>query len=224
MEIYDTEEEQIAAIKRWWKENGTSTIIGVIAGILIISGWNYWQDQQQDKAIQTASLFNELWLNINEENQDAVEKITERIVEQDSTSSYASFSQLLLAKTKVQQGELEAAKGILEKLMLDARSAELRNIARIRLIKILQAMGEYEQGLQLIAEVDQSTTQGFSASYDELTGDLYVALDRLAEARTAYQSALREGAKSPLLQFKLDDITAAEIIGNNEAGTLLNEK
>lgn len=223
MEIYDTEEEQVAAIKRWWKENGTSTIIGIIAGILIISGWNYWQEQQQDKAMQTAALFDELWSNINEEKKDAVEKITERIIEQDPTSSYASFSQLLLAKTKVQAGELDAAKSILDGLMLDARSAELRNIARIRLIKILQALGEYEQGLQLIAKADQSTTEGFSASYDELTGDLYVALGRLGEARTAYQSALREGAKSPLLQFKLDDITAAEVFENNEANILVNE-
>ena len=223
MEIYDTEEEQVAAIKRWWKENGTSTIIGIIAGILIISGWNYWQEQQQDEAMQTAALFDELWSNINEEKKDAVEKITERIIEQDPTSSYASFSQLLLAKTKVQAGELDAAKSILDGLMLDARSAELRNIARIRLIKILQALGEYEQGLQLIAKADQSTTEGFSASYDELTGDLYVALGRLGEARTAYQSALREGAKSPLLQFKLDDITAAEVFENNEANILVNE-
>ncbi len=223
MEIYDTEEEQIAAIKRWWKENGTSTIVGAIAGILIISGWNYWQDQQNNKAIQLSSLFSSLWVSINEEKQGSVEKITERIIEQDATSTYATFSRLILAKTKVQQGDLDTAKNILEKVMIEARSAELRNIARIRLIKILQAIGENEQGLQLIAEVDPSTTGGFSATYDELTGDLYVALDRLGEARTAYKSALRAGAKSPLLQFKLDDITAVEIIESNTIDNLVSE-
>ena len=63
----------------------------------------------------------------------------------------------------------------------------------------------------MIAETDASAMQGFTASYEELKGDLYVALNRVDEARTAYQNALREGAQSPLLQFKLDDITAPEI-------------
>jgi predicted negative regulator of RcsB-dependent stress response len=74
------------------------------------------------------------------------------------------------------------------------------------------ASGEYEQGLQLIAEVDPSTAQGFTAGYEELKGDLYVALERNGEARTAYQNALRQGAASPLIQFKLDDISVPEII------------
>jgi predicted negative regulator of RcsB-dependent stress response len=223
VEIYDTEEEQVAAIKRWWKENGTSTIIGIIAGICIISGWNYWQQHQQNNAIQVSALFDEILVGVNEEKQDSVEKITERILERGASSTYATFSRLLLAKTKVQMGELDAAQGILETLITEASSVELRNIARIRLIKILQAKGENEQGLQLIAEVDQSTMEGFSASYDELTGDLYVALNRLGEARTAYQSAIRAGVKSPLLQFKFDDITQAKIIESNTEIELIKE-
>jgi hypothetical protein len=79
----------------------------------------------------------------------------------------------------------------------------------------MQATGDYEKGLQLLVEVDQSAVQAFAANYDELKGDLYVELERLGEARTAYQSALRAGARSPLLQFKLDDITAAEVVENN---------
>ncbi|MEO1879252.1 MAG: tetratricopeptide repeat protein [Methylococcales bacterium] len=223
MEIYDTEEEQVAAIKRWWKANGITAIIGIIAGILVVTGMNYWQGQQKEKAIQVSSLFDELWISINDKKQDSAEKITERIMEQDATSTYATFSRLLLAKSKVQQGDLEAAKNILEQLMIEARSVELRNIARIRLIKILQANGENEQGLQLISEVDQATASGFSASYDELTGDLYVALDRLGEARTAYLSAIRTGAKSPLLQFKMDDIAPVKIINRDPAAGLIKE-
>jgi hypothetical protein len=32
----------------------------------------------------------------------------------------------------------------------------------------------------------------------------------LDEARTSYQNALRNGQPSPLLQFKIDDLTAQE--------------
>jgi len=215
VEIYDTEEEQVAAIKRWWKENGASTIIGIVVGVIIIGGWNFWQTYTQDKANQASALYEELLASDSNEKIESVEKITERITEQYGSTAYATYAALLLAKTKVQQGEVESAKSILEKQMKIADSAELRNVARIRLVKLMLATDENEKGLQTIAEVDQSSSQGFSASYDELTGDLYLALGRLGEARTAYQSALRAGSNSPLLQFKLDDITAAEIIETN---------
>ncbi|MCK5122400.1 MAG: tetratricopeptide repeat protein [Methylomarinum sp.] len=214
MVIYDTEEEQVAAIKGWWKENGISTIAGVTVGIVMIVGWNYWQSSQKDKAHQASALFEQLQESLIKQENDSTEKIVERITTEYGSIAYANYAALLLAKTKVQQGDLEAAKTILEQQMNSASSVELKNIARIRLIKLLQATNENEKGLQLIAEVDQSTSQGFSATYDELTGDLYVALDRLGEARTAYKSAVRAGANTPLLQFKLDDITAADILSN----------
>ena len=212
MEIYDTEEEQVAAIKRWWKQNGTSTIAGVVIGIAIIFGWNYYKENAKDKANQTSALYDQLQISLSKGNNESVQKIAEKISNDHGSTAYASYAALLLAKTKVQQNDLEAAKSILEQQMNSAGSNEIRSLARIRLVKLLKATGEYEKGLQLIAEVDPVTTKGFSASYDELTGDLYVALDRLGEARTAYQTALREGADSALLQFKLDDITSAEIV------------
>ncbi|MFW5444241.1 MAG: YfgM family protein [Methylococcaceae bacterium] len=212
MEIYDTDEEQVAAIKRWWKENGTSIIVGLFAGGLIIGGWNLWKNNVQEKSSQASALYGQLLESINSENTESSEKIAERVIDQYGSTAYASYAALLLAKTKVQQGDLDAAISIFKKQMHEADSSELKNIARMRLIKLMLAKGESEKGLQLIAEADQSSTQAFAANYDELKGDLYVALDRLGEARTAYESALRAGLKSPLLQFKLDDISSAEIM------------
>lgn len=212
MEIYDTEEEQVAAIKRWWKENGTSTIAGVVIGGALIFGFNFWQGHQKEQANQASALYDQLQLSMSKDNTESVAKISEKISAEHGSSAYASYAALLLAKIKVQENDLAAAKDILEKQMNTAGSNEIRNIARLRLVKILYATAEFEKGLQLIAEADQASTKGFAASYDELTGDLYVALDRLGEARTAYQTALREGADSALLQFKLDDLTSAEIV------------
>ncbi|MEW8396328.1 MAG: tetratricopeptide repeat protein, partial [Candidatus Thiodiazotropha sp.] len=39
MSEYQTEEEQVEAIKRWWKENGTSVIAGLVIGLGGIFGW-----------------------------------------------------------------------------------------------------------------------------------------------------------------------------------------
>jgi len=212
VEIYDTEEEQIAAIKRWWKDNGTSTIAGVVIGLLMLGGWNFWQSYKQDQANQASSFYEQLKDSREQKKFDSVEKIAQTIISQYSSTAYASYAALLLAKTKIEKNDLDAAKAIFKKLIATASEPELKHIARIRLIKLMYAEGNYQQGLQLIAEADPSSIEGFSMIYDELKGDLYVALDRLGEARTAYQSAIRAGARSPLLQFKLDDISAQEVI------------
>lgn len=211
MAIYETEEEQVEALKRWWKENGRSTITGVIVGIVIIVGWNIWQDYKQNQALQASALYAQLLNAQNEGNLESAEKIAERIQGQFGGTAYNDYAGLFDAKIKVQQGDLAAAQQSLEAVAKKG-SDEIAQVARLGLIRILLAKGEYEQGLQMIAEAKYS--DGFSGAYDELKGDLYVALDRLGEARTAYQAALRSGHKSPLLQFKLDDITEAEIIVN----------
>jgi predicted negative regulator of RcsB-dependent stress response len=82
----------------------------------------------------------------------------------------------------------------------------------LRLIQLLLETKQYEQGLKLIAEVDPSKAEGFSANYDELQGDLYLGLERYDEARNAYQSAIRSGQATPLVQFKLDDLTTSALI------------
>lgn len=211
MEIYDSEEEQVAALKRWWKANGKSILIGVIVGILVIVGWKYWKSNQQDQILAASALYEELLKADASKKTESVQKISAELAEKYASTPYATYAGLFQAKNSVQKGDLESAKKILENVMNRA-DAELRNVARIRLIRLNLATGKYEQGLQLIAEVDPSSTQGFTADYDELTGDLYVALERYGEARTAYQKALRQEGSSPLIQFKLDDINAPEII------------
>jgi predicted negative regulator of RcsB-dependent stress response len=114
---------------------------------------------------------------------------------------------------------LAKAKLIL-KDMAAGSNKELGNVAKIRLVRLMLASGEYEQGLELINNVDPATSSSFSGNYDELVGDLYVALDRLDQARSSYQKALENGYKSPLLQIKIDDLTTPEKVGvqNNEPG------
>lgn len=209
MAIYDTEEEQLEALKRWWKENGTSTFIGVAFGIAIIIGWNYWQANKKDKAAQASALYDQLLKASETGQKDSVDTLAKRLQEQYTGNNYADYAGLFQAKLKVEQGDMAAAKNILKKIA-DGKDKELSHIAKIRLVKLMLATGEYEQGLKVINDVDQAEAAKFSDNYDELVGDLYVALDRLDEARTAYQKALKNGYQSPLLQLKIDDLTAPE--------------
>lgn len=211
MEIYETEEAQVEALKKWWKENGTSTIVGLVLGISIILSWNYWQDYKKQKQAQASTLYEELQKAAESNKKDSVDKLAAQIKEKFGNTQYVAFSSLLQAKMKVDAGDLAGAKDIL-KGIATTPNKEVSNIAKLRLVRLMLATKEYEQGLQLISEIDPAAESSFSNNFDELTGDLYVALDRLDEARTSYESALRNGHHSPLLQYKIDDLAVAESV------------
>jgi predicted negative regulator of RcsB-dependent stress response len=211
VEIYNSEEEQIAALARWWKANGVAALAGIAIGIALIVGWNLWKSHRYDRSLQASALYEQLLVASDAGQNESAQKISERLIAEFDGSVYAVYAGLFQAKLKVAAGDLTAAKKILQTLT-ESADDELKHVARLRLLQLMLANGEYEQGLQLIAAVDPASAQGFSAAYDELSGDLYAALKRLDEARTAYQNAQREGQGSPLLQFKIDDITPPETI------------
>ena len=210
MEIYETEEEQVAALKDWWKANGSSVISGVIAAVVIVGGWNFWQNYQKDKMLQASTVYEQLLKANVEKTTDSVDKIAEKLVSTYGSTAYGAYALLFQAKAKVDANDLAAAQSLLQQAIDTSSDDEVKHVARARLVRVLMAKAEYEQGLQVIANVDQAKLGGFEGIYDELKGDLYVAMSRIGEARTAYQSALKSGKSSPLLQFKLDDLTAAD--------------
>lgn len=208
MAIYDTEEEQLDQLKSWWAVNRNSLIGGVVGGLVLIAVFNVWQHYQTDTRNHASELYQQILNNSAQKNYESVIKVSEKLSTDYSSSAYAEYGVLQAVKAKVQLGDLEAAKTLLQNEIKNIDNPEIRHISRLRLVQLMLATKQYEEGLQLIAEVDPVTSEGYSASYDELQGDLYVALDRLDEARNAYQSAIRTGRASPLVQFKLDDISA----------------
>jgi len=208
MELYETEEQQVEALQKWWKENGTSALMGLGIGIAAILGWNYWQDYQKTQTGKASAVYDQLLKNVNENKTTEVDTVANKIKTEFGSTEYATYSVLMQAKTKVEAGDTQGAKELLQGLA--NQSGDFSQLAKLRLVRLYLATGEYEKALQLIGQVDQKNIAGFEGNYDELVGDLYVALDRIDEARTSYEKAIREGYQSPLLQFKLDDLTAAE--------------
>ncbi|GDX84248.1 hypothetical protein LBMAG43_02900 [Methylococcaceae bacterium] len=214
MELYETEEQQVEALQKWWKENSTASLIGLGIGIAVILGWNQWQDHKKEQLSKASAVYDQLLKNVNENKVSDIDTVATKLKSEFGSTEYATYSLLLQAKTKVEAGDLAGAKELLQGLA--NQSTDLSQLAKLRLVRLFLATGEYEKGLQLIGQVDQKSAAGFSDNYDELVGDLYVALDRIDEARTSYEKALRNGYQSPLLQFKLDDLTGPEKLENTK--------
>ena len=212
MEVYSTEEEQIAAIKKWWKDNWLSLFGGVLIGIGILAGGKYWLDTKNFHA-ESASVEYEAMIQSLTRNQ--LEEASNRaatLLGQYADTPYAGLAALTMAKIKTDKDDLVTAKSHLRWAMDNVQQKEVKFEAQIRLARVLLAEKNYDEALQ---QVNAINSPHYKVVVEELKGDIYVAKGDTANARTAYSLALAEldqsaSSSSPrvrnFLQIKLDDL------------------
>ena len=57
MDVYQTEEQQVEAIKGFWKENGTAVIAGLVLGFAGFIGFNVYKDTQLENEVLTSDAY-----------------------------------------------------------------------------------------------------------------------------------------------------------------------
>ena len=207
MNVYATDEEKVEALKAWWKQNGKSVIGGILIGVAVLYGGKTWLDQRHSH-VETASMeYEAMMQDLNQDKKDQAAERGASILGQYSDTPYAELASLTLAKIKVDENDLVAAKANLRWAMDNAKQDEIKLIARLRLARVLNAEGNHDEALKLI---NIPNTGKFAASYAELKGDIYVAKGNTSEARTAYNLALQSldpGSRDRhYLEMKLDDL------------------
>lgn len=215
---YDTDEEQIEAIKGWWEENGTSVIVGIILVLAVLFGSRYWQSSHNASAELASDIYTQMSdavqadfdLNIDDEALSAVSNWHNELKTNFLNSIYSRYSALLMARLYVQRNELANAENELRWILdnpglgfLKSIDDEMALTTRGRLARVIIAQGNAEAALQLLNEVDPGTFVGIFA---EIEGDAYVELGRFPEAIEAYQTALTLGTNTDVVELKLNDL------------------
>ncbi len=203
MDIYSTEEQQVEAIKRFWKEYGTSIIGGAVLGLGGLFGWNTYQDHLQGQREAASAAYGKV-VEQAAQSRDALDTAVAQFQAEHGDSGYAVLSQLLLARAAVEAGDLAQAETLLTDVLpsLDSATAPL---VTLRLARVQLAQEKLDAAQ---ATLEKITNSAFAAQRDELKGDILVAKGELDAARAAYQSAMDAGGAqtSPALQMKLDDL------------------
>jgi predicted negative regulator of RcsB-dependent stress response len=208
---YDLEEqEQLAALKAWWKQYGnlvTWLLTLVLAAYAAWSGWNYYQRTQSQQAAQ---LYEELQKAFSAKDHAKVLRAATDMEDKFSRTAYAQMAALTAAKATFDANDPKAAKAQLQWVIEHGLDEEYKAIARIRLAGILLDEKAYDDGLKLLAG---DFPAQFASVVADRKGDILVAQNKIEEARGAYQSALdKTDAKNPgrrLIQLKLDAIGGA---------------
>ena len=207
--VYETEEEQLDAIRRWWGENGRAVVVGVVLAVAVAFGWRTWVSHQRSQA-NGASMAYQLLLNqMNAGETKQVAEIGREIIGRYPTTTYAVLTSLTLAQQAVDRTDLDGAAAQLQWAMEHSKLPELKELARVRLARVLVAQGKPQQALQQL----NGDAASFAAMVEEAKGDAYLALGKRADAYRAYSKALSGYAKVPgkqqLLRMKLDDLADA---------------
>ena len=209
MEVYNSEQDQVEAIKAWWEKYGKLVIVGVIALLLSVFGWRTWQDRQYTQA-ESASLAYFQMHELAATDPGAAMEIGRHIVGEFSSTTYAPMAGLLLARLSVEQGDWQAAEAHLRSVLNQTRMPEIQWLARLRLAQVLFAQGNYSAAL---TELGQPAGL-LQAAYDELRGDVYAAQGETQRAITAYRAALDgfvgQPDRSMLIEMKLADLAGIE--------------
>lgn len=206
MDVTRTEEEQIEALKKWWSDNGWSLVGGVVIGLGAIFGWRGWQNHQALQAEAASDIYVDLVVEMREHRFEPARKFAEQLIQDYDSTSYALFVTLMLAKIETEAGNTEAAIKHLQTVMNETGEDALKQIARVRLARLLLDSGKPDEALALL---EAGKPGKFSVAYQELKGDIYIQLGRKDDAHAAYQTALaavktniKEGS---LLQLKFDN-------------------
>lgn len=208
---YETEEQQLEAIKDWWKQNANMIIGGVAIGISAIFGWQYYQDQTIVSQSNASVIYQQVMNNT--QNTEALNEQQTRVNQLQAdyaNTPYASLAALLLAKQHMAAGEFVQAQQQLEWVAGNATQDEIQYLAQIRLAKLFFSLQQEDKALEIL---NKDFPSSFQSMVFELKGDVLLTQGNKSAAQQAYQQALMvSDSPSRLLMSKIDEATPAESV------------
>lgn len=204
MEIYQTEEQQVEAIKSYWAQNGNTIIAGIVLGFAGFIGFNLYQDNQLEKE-----------LTISDEYQALIEKSSkdsavfnaeaEQFIADKGDNSYVALTALALAKEAAATSDWDKVQQYLNTAITKSPTQGIAAIASLRLARVQVQLEQYSEAL---ATLNTTFPESFTAAIEEIRGDAYLQQGKKDLARNAYQAAIAADGltTNPNLQIKLDDL------------------
>ena len=204
MEVYQTEEQQVEAIKGYWAQNGNTIIAGIALGFAGFIGFNLYQDNQLEQELAISDSYQTLIENSEKDSEAFVEN-GEKFISENGNNSYVTLTALALAKDAATHKDWPQVQKQLTTAIETAPTEGIKAIASLRLARVQVQLEQYTEALNTL---NSNLPESFSAAIEEIKGDAYLQQGKIDLARNAYQASVAADgiATSPSLQIKLDDL------------------
>jgi predicted negative regulator of RcsB-dependent stress response len=204
LDIHQTEEQQVEAIKSFWSNNGNAIIAGLAIGFAGFIGLNYYNDHKLQQELNTSEAYQTM-IEAASEDSAAFEVAGNAFIAENSSSSYSMLTAIALAKEAAIKEDWAQAETYLNMAIEKSVDDSIKAIATVRLARVQLQLEKYEQAL---ATLTPKLPASFNASVEEIKGDVYFKQGKPELARTAYQAAIDDASDgtNPALQMKLDDL------------------
>ncbi len=207
MSVYMTEEEQLEVIKKWWKRYGNIVTVLLSVILLCIAGYRYMHWHQNKLTQQASVIYENMMVALSNQNTKSVRAYANELIKDYGNSVYADAAHLTLAKVYVSKNKLDQAKDELTFVADKGKMATLKQIAKIRIARILVAGKSYTNALSELSTIEDET---YLPVINELKGDIYGATGQYQQAIAAYRLALDEvktnGMGNLFLEMKTNEL------------------
>ena len=212
-----TEEEQVEALRRWWAENGASTIVAIVLAAAAIVGWRHWGNYRETEAVNASVIYQSMQDAIEEAQTRpdsselfmAVRSSAEQLIAEYGNSAYADYARLTLARLAVEEGDYESAAATLQDVVDAADTDTIKWVATLRLARLKIEMKDLDGASALVTT---KVPEAFAGQALELKGDIQRARSDIDGARAAYEDAIelmQSEAHKELVRMKLQDLAPA---------------
>ena len=199
------EQEQLDALKAWWKENGNRLLGVLLIAVVAMGGWRGWQYYQHEQSSEAATLYAGFLQQMESNDVKRVNDAAAAVMGEYAASGYAPRAALLAAHVNEQAKDAARAKTQLQWIIDHAEEAGLKDVARLRLAAVLLDEKNYADAMKLL---EAKHPASFDGLYADLRGDVLSAQGKNGEAKSAYKLAYEKiDAKSAyrnLIQMKMD--------------------
>jgi predicted negative regulator of RcsB-dependent stress response len=209
-EEYLTDDEQLEAVKRAFTEYAPWILGGVVLGVGGWYGLQHYKSHKNEVAFRAADQFSQMTAALQMNDPKKSLQIADGLVKDFPNSPYADQAQLTVARIDVESGKSADAVAPLTQVMNNSKDTELRQIARLRLARVLIDQGKPDDAIKLLAA---GTPGSFAGRYHEVHGDALYSKKDIPGAVAEYNAALGAsdgGAEAAMLQLKLADLASNE--------------
>lgn len=203
MDFYASENEQLEALRQWWKDNGRMVVVGLAIGIAATAGWSLWSAHRAHQA-ERASLLYQQFVNASASSKpDAklLKNATARLLKDHASSEYASLVALLAAQHAARQGDTAQAAQLLQWVIAHTKQPALGDLAELRLARLALVRKDYAGARAMLAQVH---SRAYAIQVEELRGDIDAHQGKRAAARRAWKAALAAKNLPPAVRARLE--------------------